>query len=42
VFQKGNALRSCVDRAIGNLWANGTIKKLQNLYLAKAGAPDLT
>jgi polar amino acid transport system substrate-binding protein len=41
VFQKGNALRSCVDRAIGNLWANGTIKKLQNLYLAKAGAPDL-
>ena len=42
VFQKGNTLRSCVDRAIGNLWANGTIKKLQNLYLAKAGAPDLT
>lgn len=41
VFQKGNTLRSCVDRAIGNLWANGTIKKLQNLYLAKAGAPDL-
>jgi polar amino acid transport system substrate-binding protein len=41
VFQKGNALRGCVDRAIGNLWANGTIKKLQNLYLAKAGAPDL-
>jgi polar amino acid transport system substrate-binding protein len=41
VFQKGNALRSCVDRAIGNLWANGTIKKLQDLYLAKAGAPDL-
>ncbi len=41
VFQKGNPLRSCVDRAIGNLWANGTIKKLQNLYLAKAGAPDL-
>lgn len=41
VLQKGNGLRSCVDRAIGNLWANGTIKKLQNLYLAKAGAPDL-
>ncbi len=41
VFQKGNSLRSCVDRAIGNLWANGTIAKLQNLYLAKAGAPDL-
>jgi polar amino acid transport system substrate-binding protein len=42
VFQKGNSLRRCVDRAIGNLWANGTIKKLQNLYLARAGAPDLT
>jgi polar amino acid transport system substrate-binding protein len=41
VFQKGNKLRSCVDRAIGNLWANGTIKKLQNQYLARAGAPDL-
>jgi polar amino acid transport system substrate-binding protein len=41
VFQKGNVLRSCVDRAIGNLWSNGTIKKLQDLYLAKAGAPDL-
>ncbi len=41
VLQKGNPLKSCVDRAIGNLWANGTIAKLQNLYLAKAGAPDL-
>jgi polar amino acid transport system substrate-binding protein len=41
VFQKGNKLRGCVDRAIGNLWANGTIKRLQNTWLAKAGAPDL-
>ncbi|MSO58602.1 MAG: amino acid ABC transporter substrate-binding protein [Thermoleophilia bacterium] len=41
VLQKGNPLKSCVDRAIGNLWQNGTIAKLQNLYLAKAGAPDL-
>ena len=41
VLQKGNALRSCVNRAISRLWANGTIKKLQNTYLAKAGAPDL-
>jgi polar amino acid transport system substrate-binding protein len=41
VFQKGNRLRGCVDRAIGNLWANGTIKRLQNTWLAKAGAPDL-
>jgi polar amino acid transport system substrate-binding protein len=41
VFQKGNTLRSCVDRAIGNLWANGTIRKIDKLYLANAGAPDL-
>jgi polar amino acid transport system substrate-binding protein len=41
VFQKGNSLRSCVDRAIGNLWANGTIARLQKTWLAKAGAPDL-
>lgn len=41
VFQKGNTLRTCVDRAIGNLWQNGTIRKLQKQYLAKAGAPDL-
>ena len=41
VFQKGNALRSCVDKAIDRLWANGTIKKLQTTYLARAGAPDL-
>jgi ABC-type amino acid transport substrate-binding protein len=41
VLQKGNTLRSCVNRALSRLWANGTIKKLQNTYLAKAGAPDL-
>jgi polar amino acid transport system substrate-binding protein len=41
VLQKGSSLRSCVSRAIGNLWANGTIRKLQDQYLAKAGAPDL-
>lgn len=41
VFEKGNPLRSCVDRAIGNLWANGTIKKIDKTYLANAGAPDL-
>ena len=41
VLQKGNSLRSCVNRALSRLWANGTIKKLQNTYLAKAGAPDL-
>ena len=41
VLQKGSPLRSCVNRALSRLWANGTIKKLQNTYLAKAGAPDL-
>jgi polar amino acid transport system substrate-binding protein len=41
VFQKGNSLRRCVDRALDRLWANGTIKKLQTTYLARAGAPDL-
>jgi polar amino acid transport system substrate-binding protein len=41
VFQKGNTLRSCVDRAIGNLWANGTIRKIHKTYLGGAGAPDL-
>jgi polar amino acid transport system substrate-binding protein len=42
IFQKGNRLRTCVDRAIDRLWANGTIKRLQNTWLAKAGAPDLS
>ena len=41
VFQKGNPLRTCVDKAIDRLWANGTIKRLQTTYLARAGAPDL-
>jgi len=41
VFEKGNPLKKCVNRALNNLWKNGTIKRLQRLYLAKAGAPDL-
>jgi polar amino acid transport system substrate-binding protein len=41
VFQNGNTLRRCVDRAIDRLWRAGTIKKLQTTYLARAGAPDL-
>ena len=41
VFQKGNSLRGCVDRALDRLWRNGTIKKLQTTYLARAGAPDI-
>ena len=41
VFQKGNPLRNCVNKALDRLWRNGTIKKLQRVYLARAGAPDL-
>ena len=42
VLQKGNALTGCVNKAIGTLRTNGTLKKLQRLWLAKAtGAPIL-
>jgi polar amino acid transport system substrate-binding protein len=41
VFEKGNPLVRCVNRALNRLWANGTIKALQRRYLAQAGAPDL-
>ena len=41
VFQTGNTLRRCVDRAIARLTRNGTLKKLQTTYLARAGAPDI-
>ena len=42
VFEKGNPLRRCVNRALGRLWTNGTIKRLQRTYLARAGAPDIS
>ena len=41
VFEKGNTLRRCDNRALNRLWLNGTIKKLQTTYLARAGAPDI-
>jgi polar amino acid transport system substrate-binding protein len=42
VLQKGNPLTACVNRAITTLRANGTLKKLQQKWLAKAtGAPIL-
>jgi len=42
VLQKGNALTGCVNKALNRLWANGTIKNLQRIWLAKAtGAPVL-
>ena len=33
VFEKGNSLRRCVNRALNRLWANGTIKTLQDRWL---------
>ena len=42
VMQKGNPLAACVNNAITSLRANGTLKKLQQTWLAKAtGAPIL-
>jgi polar amino acid transport system substrate-binding protein len=42
VLQKGNPLTACVNRAITSLRANGTLKRLQQQWLAKAtGAPIL-
>jgi polar amino acid transport system substrate-binding protein len=42
VFQKGNTLRSCVNQALATLRSNGTLKQLQQKWLAKAtGAPIL-
>ena len=42
VLAKGNPLTACVNNAISSLRANGTIKRLQQLWLAKAtGAPVL-
>ncbi len=42
VFDKGNSLAGCVNRALTTLRANGTLKRLQQQWLAKAtGAPIL-
>jgi polar amino acid transport system substrate-binding protein len=42
VFEQGNPLRRCVNKALNRLWANGTIKSIQRTWLAKAGgAPVL-
>ncbi|HWQ23401.1 MAG TPA: ABC transporter substrate-binding protein [Gaiellaceae bacterium] len=42
VFEQGNPLRRCVNKALNRLWANGTIKALQNRWLARVGgAPVL-
>ena len=42
VFDKGNSLAGCVNQALATLRGNGTLKRLQQLWLAKAtGAPVL-
>jgi polar amino acid transport system substrate-binding protein len=42
VLRKGSPLTACVNKAITTLRANGTLKRLQQLWLAKAtGAPIL-
>ena len=42
VFEKGNSLRTCVNQALAKLRSNGTLKQLQQKWLAKAtGAPIL-
>jgi polar amino acid transport system substrate-binding protein len=42
VLAKGNPLTACVNKAITTLRSNGTLKRLQQLWLAKAtGAPIL-
>ena len=42
VFQKGNSLVRCVNKALTKLRSDGTLKQLQQKWLAKAtGAPTL-
>jgi polar amino acid transport system substrate-binding protein len=42
VFQKGNPLRACVDKALANMRANGTLKRIQQTWLSKVvGVPVL-
>lgn len=43
VFEEGSPLRDCVNKALDRLWRNGTIRRLQQVWLSKvAGAPLLT
>ncbi len=42
VLPKDSKLTACANRALARLWANGTIRNLQRIWLAKAtGAPVL-
>ena len=41
VLDKGSALTPCVSKAVDALRTDGTLEKLQQQYLANAGAPEL-
>ena len=41
VLGKGSSLTPCVTRAIRQMRADGTLKKIENTWLAKGGAPFL-
>ncbi len=41
VFEQGSSLRKCVNKALGQLQANGTVKKLQSTWLTPAGGQRL-
>jgi len=42
VLKKGNSLTACVNQALAKLKANGTLKRLQSVWLSKVvGAPVL-
>jgi polar amino acid transport system substrate-binding protein len=42
VFQKGNPLRGCVNKALAALKANGTLRKIQQTWLSRVvGVPAL-
>ena len=40
VFEQGNSLKRCVNRALNRLWSNGTMSAIKTRWLSKvAGAP---
>lgn len=41
VLEQGSPLRRCVNKALGQLWADGTIRKLRNQWLTPAGGGRL-
>ncbi|RJL32117.1 ABC transporter substrate-binding protein [Bailinhaonella thermotolerans] len=41
LFQKGNPLVTCVNKALGELKASGELAKIEQKWIAQAGAPEL-